>query len=118
MPTPRNDRVATVKIAYPNRTVSSTTIGPGDVGQDLADHDEQARLTAQPGRRHVIELALGEDRGPDRPGDDRREQDADDADDDDRRRPEDDQGEQRDHDDRQRQERLDDPAHDVVDGPR
>src|SRR6478672_8959273 len=33
MPTPRNDNVATVKIAYPTRTVSSTTIGPRMLGR-------------------------------------------------------------------------------------
>src|SRR3990170_1762010 len=33
IPTPRNDRVATVKIAYPKRTVNSTTIGPRTFGK-------------------------------------------------------------------------------------
>src|SRR3990170_2011442 len=33
IPTPRNDRVATVKMAYPNLTVSSTTIGPRTIGK-------------------------------------------------------------------------------------
>ena len=32
-PTPRNDSVAMVKIAYPKRTVSSTTIGPSTFGK-------------------------------------------------------------------------------------
>ena len=86
-----------------------------DVREDLADHDEQARLAAQLGGRDVVELALGQDRRPHGAGDDRREQDAHDADDDERRRAQDDERQQRDEDDRQGQERLDDAAQDLVD---
>ena len=65
------------------RTVSSTTIAPDDVGQDLPRHHEQPRLAAQPGRRDVVELGLGEHGGAHGAGDDRREQHGDRADDDD-----------------------------------
>ena len=81
MPKPRNDSVATVNIAYPSRTVNSTRIGAVTFGQDLGEHDVGRALAAQAGRRHVVELALEQHRGPHRARDQRREHDPDHEDD-------------------------------------
>ena len=76
MPTPRKDSVATVKIGIPEADRQLDHDRALDVREDLADHDEQARLPAQLGRGDVVELALGQDRRADGAGHDRREQDA------------------------------------------
>ena len=50
MPTPRNDSVATVKIAYPKRTVSSTTIGPrmfGKISRTMMNRPDSPRSLAE-----------------------------------------------------------------------
>ena len=49
MPTPRNDSVATVKIAYPKRTVISTTVGPrtfGKISRDRMNRPDSPRSLA------------------------------------------------------------------------
>ena len=49
IPTPRNDSVATVKIAYPKRTVSSTTVGPrtfGKISRDRMNGPDSPRSLA------------------------------------------------------------------------
>ena len=59
------------------RTVSSTTIVPDDVGQDLPGHDEQPVLATQARRRDVVELRFGQHGGADGARHDRGEQDGD-----------------------------------------
>ena len=74
-------------------------------------------LVAQPGRRDVVQLALGQHGGAHRSRDDRREHDADHRDHGESRRTQRDERQQADDHDRHRQERVDHPAQPVVDRP-
>ena len=117
MPKPRNESVATVKIAYPSRTVNSTITGGRTLGRISTNRMYGGALAAQTRRGDVLELTLGQDGRADSPRDQRREDEADDDDHGVVRGPESGQREERDDHDREGEEGLDDPRDRLVDEP-
>ena len=102
------------RIAEPDRELDDD--GSHHVREDLAVHDVDRPLATQPGRLHVVEVGLDEHGRANRPRHDRREDQADDEGDHPRRRLADGgDDENRRHDERQRQDCVDEPADDVVD---
>ena len=101
--------------AYPSRIVPSTRIGPVMLGRISATMIRGPRLPAQAGRGDVLALPLHDHRRPHRAGDQRGEDDADHEDDVARLAAQRGQDEHGHDDERERQERVDDPAEDVVD---
>ena len=102
------------RVAEPDRELDDD--GSHHVREDLAVHDVHRPLATQAGRLHVVEVGLDEHGRANRPRHDRREDQADDEGDHPRRRLADGgDDEDRRHDERQRQDCVDEPADDVVD---